>query len=141
MLDCIILACFMLLKGGDVNHLRLLVGGLHLDSAATQHTEAGALLWLHCPMHRGQLTTAPSLPSMPDKERFRAMCVLPEHGLLAQNLATQLERYRVGKPSLFSSGEVPKPTHKYSHTGIQNRKGGGASSSRFRTEVSAPKLS
>ena len=28
--------------------------------------------------------------------------VLPERGLLAQNLATQLERYRVGKPSLFS---------------------------------------
>jgi hypothetical protein len=27
----------------------------------------------------------------------------------AQNLATQLERYRVGKPSLFSVREVPKP--------------------------------
>ena len=46
-------------------------GGLHLDSAATQHTEAGTLLWLHCPMHRGQVTSAPSLPSMPDKERYR----------------------------------------------------------------------
>jgi hypothetical protein len=51
----------------------------------------------------------------------------------------RLERYRVGKPSLFSLREVPKPTQEYSHTGIKNRKGGGASSSRFRTEVSAPK--
>ena len=55
--------------------------------------------------------------------------VLPEHGLLAQNLATQLERYRVGPLVSLLRGEVPKPTQEYSRTGIKNRKGGGASSS------------
>ena len=55
--------------------------------------------------------------------------VLPEHGLLAQNLATQLERYRVGPLVSLLREEVPMPTQEYSRTGIKNRKGGGASSS------------
>jgi hypothetical protein len=36
-----------------VNDLRSETGGLPLDSTATQHTFAGVLLWLRCPMHRG----------------------------------------------------------------------------------------
>ena len=46
-------------------------GLLHLGSTAAQCPEAGALLWFHSPMHQGQVTNAPSLPSMPDKERFK----------------------------------------------------------------------
>jgi hypothetical protein len=38
--------------------------GLCLDSTATLHTEAGVQLWFLRPTHQGQLTTAPSSPSL-----------------------------------------------------------------------------
>jgi hypothetical protein len=34
------------------------------------HTEAGTLLWRNSPMHAGQVTSAPTLSSIPDKERY-----------------------------------------------------------------------
>jgi hypothetical protein len=45
---------------GDVNHLRLEAGDLHLDSTATRHTAAGVPLWLRGPMYQGTLTGCPS---------------------------------------------------------------------------------
>jgi len=47
--------CVVMSKEGvsTVNDLWSQTGGLPLDSTATQHTFAGVLLWLRCPMHRG----------------------------------------------------------------------------------------
>ncbi len=53
-----------------VNHLRLEAGGLHLDSTATLHTEAGVQLWLRCPRHQGQLTGAPSCSNPVEARAF-----------------------------------------------------------------------
>ena len=51
----------------------------------------------------GPIDKRPVLAQHAEQGAFSTTSVLPEHGLLAQNLATQLERYRVDKPSL--SGE------------------------------------
>src|SRR5579884_2510254 len=53
-----------------VNHLREDPGGLHLDSTATLHTEAGVQLWLRCPRHQGQLTGAPSCSNPVEARAF-----------------------------------------------------------------------
>ena len=110
----------------SVRHRRFVTSGLHRNSEdrsrhsalasqsdASGHSDKVPVLAQHA--GQGALTT----PS-----------VLPEHGLLAQNLATQLERYRAGKPSLFSSGEVPKPTVTYSFCWLKKWK--------FRKEAALP---
>jgi hypothetical protein len=57
--------------------------GLLLASAAPRYTSMHVPLWLHRPQHPGpkplgSMTTYPSLPSMPDKERGMIRCaVLP----------------------------------------------------------------
>ncbi len=43
---------------------------LCLDSTATLHTEADVQLWLLRPTHQGQLTTAPSSPSLAGRGAF-----------------------------------------------------------------------
>jgi hypothetical protein len=50
----------------------------------------------------GAIDKCPVLAQHAGQGALSTKSVLPEHGLLAQNLTTQLERYRVGKPSLFS---------------------------------------
>jgi hypothetical protein len=95
---------------------RLRATSLCLASTATLHTWKGVQLWLQRLAHPGRLTTGPSLPTvvrlrakrsnppLASKERcLSTKSVLPRHGVLAWNRATQLSRYRVGEPSL--SGE------------------------------------
>jgi hypothetical protein len=66
--------------------------GLHLRSTATQFLREERLLWFRRAMHQGLLTKAPTLSSVPDKERYSTASVLPRRGLPAGNPATQLER-------------------------------------------------
>ena len=92
---------------GDIHDVKYSIPwkgmSLHLGSTATLQTLTGQQLWLHSPMHQGLLTRGPCWLSMPSQQRSSTKSVLPLHGVLVGNLATQLERYRVGKPSLFSS--------------------------------------
>src|SRR5450759_2315575 len=61
-------------KISSVNYLRLEARGLHLDSTATLHTVAGVQLWLPCPMHQGQVTTAPSCSKPVEARAFSSRC-------------------------------------------------------------------
>ena len=81
---------------------------LHLDSTATQKTLVSQLLWLHSLMHQGTLTRCPSLPSMPGKElNSRPRTFYPGTAFLPGTSTVQLERYRVGEPSLSGLPGVP----------------------------------
>src|SRR5207302_370875 len=80
--------------------------GLHLRSTATRCLCEERPLWLHSATHRALLTRGPSLSSVPDKERCSTENIFPRHGVLAWNPAhVQLERKRIGEPSLCSSSE------------------------------------
>ena len=48
--------------------------GLCLDSTAIPHTDEGVRLWFQHPTHRGQLTTAPFLPSLAEQEACASLC-------------------------------------------------------------------
>jgi hypothetical protein len=80
------------------------VRDLCLALTAILHTLARLQLWLHRPTHQGGLTKRPSLPSMPNKERYhRPRTFYPGTAFLpGTRLNVQLERNRVGEPSLFS---------------------------------------
>ena len=90
-------------------------GGLHLDSTATRHTEAGVPLWLHRPMQEAHIDRVPVLAQHAeqgacdmklrfikiDRERFtqaRRSCLEPAPFRRAPRMGVGKEP--VGEPSL-----------------------------------------
>jgi hypothetical protein len=83
--------------------------------------------WERTPKIYGTMTRYQSLPTVAEplasKERSQSTKnVLPEHGILAQNLSVQLERYHVGELSLSPEGECLSLQAEYS-TNVQNVQG------------------
>src|SRR6266478_2656612 len=75
---------------------------LCLASTAPQKALSSQLLWLHWLTHQGGLTIRPSLPSMPDKERYRPRTFYLAADSLPEPGECSVGKVPVGEPSLFS---------------------------------------
>ena len=80
------------------------VRGLCPASTAILHTLVSLQLWLHRPTQEARSDNPPVLAQHAEQGAFPSTAnILPRHGVLAWNPAhVQLERNRVGEPSLFS---------------------------------------
>ncbi len=105
--------------------------GLCLASTAIQHPKR--LFWLHRPTHHGSLKAAlgtltryPFLPRCAEQETSKSTKnVLPERGFSLRTPSVQLERFRVGEPSLSREREcLSLPL--YSRTNVAKKQEGGA---------------